>query len=103
MSVKVARAWFRFTGLTVMPGSVPRRGGTGLVRSCRRSFQGSLAHDAVDLVSSQTDVCGAALTDEVDVPAEPGAGAGVAAPSDQHLTPARAPRRYRVRRGMLAA
>jgi hypothetical protein len=66
-------------------------------------FQGILAHDAVDLVSPQTDVCGAALTDEVDVPAGTGAGADVTAPSDQHLVPARAPRRYRVRRSMLAA
>jgi putative heme transporter len=57
-------------------------------------FQGILAHDAVDLVSPQTDVCGAALTDEVDVPAGTGAGADVTAP---------VPRRYRVRRGILAA
>jgi uncharacterized protein (TIRG00374 family) len=68
-----------------------------------RRFQGILAHDAVDLVSPETDVCGAALADEVDVPAETGAGADVTAPSDQHLIPARAPRRYRVRRSMLAA
>ncbi|HJY60447.1 MAG TPA: hypothetical protein VJ418_29050, partial [Streptosporangiaceae bacterium] len=43
------------------------------------------------------------MTDEVDVPAGTGAGADVTASSDQHLIPARAPRRHRVRRGMLAA
>jgi hypothetical protein len=62
-----------------------------------------LAHDAVDLVGPETDVCGAALADEVDVPAETGAGADVTAPSDQHLIPARASRRHRLRRSMLAA
>jgi putative heme transporter len=66
-------------------------------------FQGILAHDAVDLVSTQTDACGAALTDEVDAPAETGAGADVTAPSDQHLVPAHAPRRYRARRSILIA
>jgi putative heme transporter len=35
--------------------------------------------------------------------AETGAGADVTAPSDEHLAPARAPRRYRVRRSVLAA
>jgi putative heme transporter len=43
------------------------------------------------------------LTDEVDVPAGTGAGADVTAPSDQHLIPARAPRRYGVRRSVLVA
>jgi uncharacterized protein (TIRG00374 family) len=43
------------------------------------------------------------LTDEVDVPAGTGAGADVTAPSDQHLIPARAPRRYRVRRSVFVA
>jgi putative heme transporter len=55
------------------------------------------------------------LTDGVDAPAESGAGAdvtapaetgpgaGVTAPSEQHLVTARPARRYRVRRGVLAA
>jgi len=69
-----------------------------------RQFRGILAHDAVYPISPQAAVCGAAaLTDGVDAPAEAGAGADVTAPSDQHLVPARAPRRYRVRRGMLTA
>src|SRR5580692_6831403 len=76
-------------------------GGTNLI-FCFAAVSRYFGHDAVDLVSPQTDVCGAALTDEVDVPAGTGAGADVTAPSDQHLVPARAPRRYRVRRSMLA-
>jgi putative heme transporter len=43
------------------------------------------------------------LTDGVDAPAETGAGADVTGPSDQHLVSAPAPRRYRVRRSVLAA
>ena len=43
------------------------------------------------------------MTDEVDAPAETGAGADVTAPSDQHLVPAHAPRRYRARRSILIA
>jgi hypothetical protein len=62
-----------------------------------------LGRDAIDLVSPQTDVCGAALTDEVDTPAGTGARVGATAPSDQDLVPARAPRRYGVRRSALAA
>jgi putative heme transporter len=45
----------------------------------------------------------AALTDGVDAPAETGAEADVTVPSDQRPAPARAPRRYRVRRSVLAA
>ena len=45
----------------------------------------------------------AALTDGVDAPAETGAEADLLAPSDQRAASARAPRRYRVRRGVLAA
>jgi uncharacterized protein (TIRG00374 family) len=63
-----------------------------------------LSIDAVYLVDPQADGCGAAaLTDGVDVPAETEAGAAGSAPPDQHLTPARAPRRYRVRRSVLTA
>jgi uncharacterized protein (TIRG00374 family) len=43
------------------------------------------------------------LTDEVDTPAGTGARAGAAAPSDQDLVPAPAPRRYGARRSALAA
>jgi uncharacterized protein (TIRG00374 family) len=42
------------------------------------------------------------LTDGVNAPAETGAGADATAPSDQHLVSVRTPRRYRMRRGMLA-
>jgi putative heme transporter len=60
--------------------------------------------DAVYLVSPQADVCGAAaLTDGSGGLAETGAGADEAAPSDQHLVPSRVPRRYQVRRSVLAA
>jgi uncharacterized protein len=63
-----------------------------------------LSSDAVYLVRPRADACGAvALTDGVDAPAETGAGAAVSAPSDQHLVLARAPRRYQVRRTLLAA
>ena len=43
------------------------------------------------------------MTDGVDAPAETGAEADAAAPSDQRLVSARAPRRHRVRRAVLAA
>ena len=43
------------------------------------------------------------MTDEVHAPAKTGAGADVTAPSDQHLGPARAPRRYQARRSILIA
>src|SRR5579872_878261 len=66
-------------------------------------FWSILGRDAVDLVSPQTDVCGAALTDEVDTPAGTGVRADATAPSDQEPVPARAPRRYGVRRSALAA
>jgi putative heme transporter len=60
--------------------------------------------DAVYLVSPQADMRGAAaLTDGVDAPAETGAEADVIAPSDQRPASARAPGRYRVRRGVLVA
>ena len=42
------------------------------------------------------------MTDGAGGLAETGTGADVTAPSDQHLVPVRAPRRYRVRRSMLA-
>jgi putative heme transporter len=42
------------------------------------------------------------LTDGVGAPAETEAGAAAPAPSDQRPAPARAPRRYRVRRSVLA-
>src|SRR4029077_6476047 len=70
---------------------------------CFAAVSRYFGRDAVDLVSHHTDVCGAALTDEVDAPAETGAGADVTAPSDHPPVPAPPPRRYRVRRGMLAA
>jgi uncharacterized protein (TIRG00374 family) len=43
------------------------------------------------------------LTDEVDAAAGTGAGADVTTQSDQYPVPARAPRRYGMRRGVLAA
>ena len=61
-------------------------------------------NDDVYLVTPQACVYGAAaLTDGVDAPAETGAEAELLAPSDQRAPSARALRRYRVRRGVLAA
>src|SRR5580658_6484669 len=70
--------------------------------------RGTLFHDADDLAYPLAIVHGAApLTDGVDASAQTGASAAMsadeAAPSDQHPVPARAPRRFRVRRSMLAA
>jgi putative heme transporter len=72
-----------------------------------------LAHDAIDLVSPRAGACGGAdLTDEVDARAKTdpgaaraktGAGAAVSARSEAHLVPAGAPRRYGLRRALLAA
>src|SRR5580658_8354212 len=70
--------------------------------------RGTLLHDADDLAYPLAIVHGAApLTDGVDASAQTGASAAMSASSeaasDQHLVPQRAPRRYRLRRSMLAA
>jgi uncharacterized protein (TIRG00374 family) len=67
-----------------------------------------LFHDADDLAYPLAIVHGAApLTDGVDASAQTGASAAMSASSeaasDQRLVPQRAPRRYRLRRSMLAA
>ncbi len=68
-----------------------------------RPIRGILSHDAVYLVGPQAHARGAAaLTDEVDAPAEPGAEAAGPVLSDQHPVSARAGGRYGVRRTLLA-
>jgi putative heme transporter len=65
---------------------------------------GYFVHDAVYLVNLQANAPGAAaLTDEVDAPAEAGAGAAVPVPSDQDPSPAHPLRGYGVRRALLVA